>query len=551
MCSQATDIITYQIQTKGVEMLLNISIGLPRFVWTDTVRLKQILINLLSNASKFTEHGEIELKVEALATADHETTFRFSVRDTGIGINPVKQLKIFDAFSQEDGSTTKKYGGTGLGLTISNKLLGMMGSQLQLKSVPSKGSTFFFDIMLKAEQGEPEQWDNLELKNALIVDDNDNNRTILRQMLLLKDIQSTETKNGLEALQLLSTGARYDVILMDYHMPYMDGLETIRKIRKNLYPTAKEQPIMLLSSSSDDERVIKTCEEFQVNHRLVKPIKMQDLYNTLSRIHKKEKPATIVIPTMEPETTRRITILIAEDNAVNMLLARTILKRAAPNAKLIEARNGIEALQYCTTQIPDVVFMDVQMLEMNGYEATEKIRQIEGMAKVPIIALTAGNVQSEKERCLAVGMDDFVTKPIVEETIQLMLKKWLNSNDSTKSSVSMTAKIGIFKHFDLEQIKRYVGDDPAIIAEVIALTKKELVDSLTDLKFHVGQQNVNALNSLGHKLYGTAITAGLPILATSAISLEHITEISSETAVLLIKELIKEINVVLSILDTP
>jgi CheY-like chemotaxis protein/HPt (histidine-containing phosphotransfer) domain-containing protein len=426
----------------------------------------------------------------------------------------------------------------------------MMGSQLQLASIQGKGSTFFFDINLKAEQGEPEQWDNLELKKALIVDDNDNNRIILREMLLLKNIESVEAKNGIEALQLLSSDERYDVILMDYHMPYMDGLETIRKIRENFFPTAAEQPIMLLSSSSDDERVIKTCEEFEVNHRLVKPIKMQDLYDTLSRLHKKEKRETTVLPTMEPETTNHITILVAEDNSVNMLLARTILNRVAPNAKLVEARNGMEALQYCKIQIPDVIFMDVQMPEMNGYEATEKIRQIEAMAKVPIIALTAGNIQSEKERCLAVGMDDFVTKPVVEETIQLMLKKWLNASNSNKSSAFISAQTNSFKHFDLEQIKRYVGDDPNIIAEVIALTKKELVDSLTELKLQVQQQNLNALNSLGHKLYGTAITAGLPILVTSATSLELITELSSETAISLIEELNTEITVVLSILNT-
>jgi CheY-like chemotaxis protein/HPt (histidine-containing phosphotransfer) domain-containing protein len=383
------------------------------------------------------------------------------------------------------------------------------------------------------------------------VDDNDNNRTILRQMLLLKNIESVEAKNGLEALQELSTGLRYDVILMDYHMPYMDGLETIRKIRENFFPTADEQPIMLLSSSSDDERVIKTCEEFQVSQRLVKPIRMQDLYNTLSKLHKKEQPETIVKPTMEPETSRHITILVAEDNAVNMLLARTILNRAAPNAKIIEAKNGIEALQYCTTQIPDVVFMDVQMPEMNGYEATEKIRRIEAMTNVPIIALTAGNVQSERERCLAAGMDDFVTKPVVEETIQVILKKWLNSSDSNESSVSMIAESESLKHFELEQIKRYVGDDPAIISEVIALTKKELVYSLSELEIQVEHQNLNALNGIGHKLYGTAVTAGLPILAKWARSLEHLTEINSENAALLIKQLNTELNIVLSILDTP
>jgi PAS domain S-box-containing protein len=549
LCSQATDIITYQIQTKGIEMLLNISNGLPRFIWADTVRLKQILINLLSNASKFTDNGEIELKVEALTSINHEMSFRFSVRDTGIGINLDKQTKIFDAFSQEDGSTTKKYGGTGLGLTISNKLLGMMGSQLQLQSEPGKGSTFFFDINLKAEQGELEQWDNLVLKKALIVDDNDNNRTILRQMLLLKNIESVEAKNGLEALQQLSTGERYDVILMDYHMPFMDGLETIRKIRENFFPTAKEQPIMLLSSSSDDERVIKTCEAFHVTHRLVKPIKMQALYETLSKLHKKEKLEKIVNPT-GPETTKHITILVAEDNAINMLLARTILNRAAPNASLIEAKNGIEALQYCKAQVPDVIFMDVQMPEMNGYEATAKIRQVDGMSKVPIIALTAGNVQSEKDRCLASGMDDFVTKPIVEETMQLMLKKWLHTSVLDESLVSRAAESDNLKHFELEQIKKYVGDDPAIIAEVIALTKKELINSLSELKLYVQQQNLYALNIMGHKLYGTAVTAGLPILATSAKSLEHLTDMNSDTAALLIEQLNTEMNVVLSILNT-
>jgi PAS domain S-box-containing protein len=426
LSAQTTDIITYQVQTKGVEMLLNISAGIPRFVWTDSVRLKQILINLLSNASKFTEHGEIELKIETIATLEEEQTFRFSVRDTGIGIQPDKQIKIFDAFSQEDGSTTKRYGGTGLGLTISNKLLAMMGSQLQLKSVPGEGSTFYFEITLKMEQGEPEVWENLDLKNALIVDDNENNRRILNEMLLLKGIACIEAKNGLEALQVLATGAHFNVILMDYHMPIMDGLETIKKIRENFYNTHEEQPIMLLSSSSDDEKVIKACEEYQVSHRLVKPIKMQDLYHTLSRLYKKESvQPTRVIEVKAPETTSYLKILIAEDNAINMLLARTILKRAAPNALLYEAKNGIEAVDYCKTQLMDLIFMDVQMPEMNGYEATEKIRRIEGMEIVPIIALTASNVQSERERCLAVGMNDFVTKPVVEETLSLILKKWL------------------------------------------------------------------------------------------------------------------------------
>lgn len=372
ICGQATDIITYQIQKKGLEMLLNLSADLPRFIWTDSVRLKQILINLLGNAAKFTAEGEIELKIEVRAGSEENTLIRFSVRDTGIGIKADKQEKVFEAFAQEDGSTTKKYGGTGLGLAITNKLLGLMDSKLQLHSTFGEGSIFFFDICIKSEQGEPKQWENIDLiKKVLVVDDNDNNRLILDQMLLLKNIVTIQAKNGFEALQLLASGEKYDVILMDYHMPYMDGLETIRKIRDNFTTSPILQPIILLYSSSDDEKVIRECEELQVNHRLVKPVKIQDLYNLLSRLHQKhpEKVAVSKQGILQA-ITQKVTILVAEDNAVNMLLARTLIRRIVPNGVILEAKDGLEVLQFCKVKMPDLILMDVQMPEMNGYEST-------------------------------------------------------------------------------------------------------------------------------------------------------------------------------------
>lgn len=272
MASQATDIISYQVQSKGLEMLLNISGDLPRFIYADAVRLKQVLVNLLGNASKFTENGEIELKIENLKIIGEANTIRFSVRDTGIGINPIKQKKIFEAFSQEDSSTTKKYGGTGLGLTISNRLLGLMGTQLQLVSSLGKGSTFYFDVTFKAEAGEPIDWADIDqIKKVLVVDDNENNRLIVTQMLLLKNIHTVEATNGLEALHLLSKGERFDVILMDYHMPFMDGLETIRKIKESFVENLDEMPVILLQSSSDDRKIIQTCRELGVRYRLIKP----------------------------------------------------------------------------------------------------------------------------------------------------------------------------------------------------------------------------------------------------------------------------------------
>ncbi|MGY4537842.1 PAS domain S-box-containing protein [Mucilaginibacter sp. UYNi724] len=549
--AQATDIITYQIQTKGLEMLLNIPPDLPRFIWTDIVRLKQILINLLSNASKFTEHGEIELKIAALSMETDQVTMRFAVRDTGIGIKPDKQLKIFDAFSQEDGSTTKKHGGTGLGLTISNKLLGLMGSRLQLESTQGKGSIFYFDINLKAEQGEPEHWENLELiKNVLIVDDNANNRLILQEMLLLKGIESTPATNGLEALQMIAAGGHYDVILMDYHMPYMDGLETIRKIRENFYATADEQPIMLLYSSSDDEKVIRACEEFQVSHRMVKPIKMQDLYSTLSRLYKKAGALSETEPNQpKMETTQnRITILVAEDNAVNMLLARTIVRRIAPNAVLLEAHNGIEALNFCKKQLPDLILMDVQMPEMNGYEATEKIRLMERGTHVPIIALTAGNVKSEKEKCFASGMDDFIVKPVVEEMIATVMNKWLNFGQNKLSPQRADGSVKEEVHFDREQIRKYIGDDQAMMKEVIDLTRVELAQSLEVMGKQISARDMKGIKNMGHKLYGTAVSAGLQILGGIAMQLEKLEEFDSEQANSVFSACKHEISIILNLM---
>jgi PAS domain S-box-containing protein len=426
LASQAADIISYQVQKKGLEMLLDISPELPRFIYADSIRLKQVLVNLLGNASKFTKRGEIELRITPLNLNENETTIRFAVRDTGIGIQPEKQFKIFEAFSQEDASTTKKYGGTGLGLTISNKLLALMDSRLELDSRPELGSTFYFDVAFKSEEGEPIVWQDIDdVKSALIVEDNENNRIILNQILALKNIQVTQAKNGLEALQLLAAGNKYDVVLMDYHMPLMDGLETIRKIRESIY-TAEQQPIVLLHSSADDEKIIGACHELHVSSHLVKPVKINDIYRSLSRLSYHEQAVnTPEAEELDVVPTKSLTILIAEDNPVNMMLVRSILNKIVPGARLIEVGNGLEAVEYCKIHKPDLVLMDIQMPEMNGCEATELIRKQGQTQEVPIVALTAGNVQGEKEKCLNAGMNDFVVKPIREENIVEILSKWL------------------------------------------------------------------------------------------------------------------------------
>lgn len=542
--SQAADIVTYQVQKKGLEMLLNIPANLPTFIWTDSVRLKQILVNLLGNAVKFTEKGEIELKIAALSDVDQPyVDFRFEVRDTGIGIKEEKQEKIFEAFSQEDASTTKRYGGTGLGLTISNKLLGMMGSKLQLRSKPGKGSCFFFDVRLKAEKGEPVSEKSLNhIKRVLIVDDNQNNREILRQLLRLHNIDSHEATNGFEALQLIAKQNQYDAILMDYQMPFMDGIETVRKIRDNFKGAPADLPVILQHSSSDDDYLLQACRELNITRRIVKPIKKQELYDALYRL---SAPLTENTEKRSPLSSaldnRDISILVVEDNQVNKLLAKTILQRIAPNATIFEASNGAEAVEL--HEKVDLILMDIQMPLMNGYEATQRIRVAETTRRVPIIALTAGNVKGEKEKCLAAGMDDFVAKPFVEDNIRQVFSVWLPASSPGTNPVHENDSQ--HSHFDIGTVERMVDGDNDLTRELLGLARTELQNSALQL---ASVADVESLARIGHKLYGTAISAGMPVLASLSSQLETTKE-TRERSQCLVEKIDLEISRIILLID--
>jgi CheY-like chemotaxis protein len=386
----------------------------------------------MSNAVKFTAAGEIELKIELQEhekVASDKTTIRFSVRDTGIGINPQNQQKIFEAFSQEDASTSRKYGGTGLGLAISKKLLQLMGSELQLQSIPGEGSTFFFNLEVKTMHGNADQLPLLSsFKNILIVDDNANNRLLLKDMLASQHMQCDEAENGFVAIDILRRGKKYDFILMDFNMPGMDGIETIKKIREDLKLSIPQQHIILLHSSAEDERLNVACTALGVTQRLVKPIKMNQLFETMSRAGYTKGPGNnLKQPEKEKDAVKSgfFKVLVVDDNAFNIMLIKKIIANILPNAAIAEATNGREAVASFTSQIPDIVFMDVQMPEMNGNEATTAIRKMEINKRVPIIALTAGTLIEEKEVCMEAGMDDFVTKPFASKTINEIIDRWL------------------------------------------------------------------------------------------------------------------------------
>ncbi|NBA88590.1 response regulator [Emticicia sp. CRIBPO] len=431
LVSQVADMVAFQASQKNLEMLLNIPADIPRFIWVDIVRLRQILVNLLSNAVKFTETGEIELKVELLeGSKTHHRIFRFSVTDTGIGIDPKNQERIFNAFSQEDTSTTRKFGGTGLGLTISNKLLGLMKSELHVESELGKGTKFYFDLSLRSQQGEVAEWENQgTFKNVLVVDDNQNNRTLVKNMLEIQEINSVEAENGKVAIEILQSGQKFDLMIVDYHMPYIDGLETVREIRKNPEFSVEKLPVLMLYSSASDDYISQESQKLQIGQTIVKPIKIQQLYHALFKISGQGADDEQVVEAPKPENyvdTREHTLLIVEDNQVNMLFAKTILKSIFPKSRILSAENGRIAVDMFRKDPPDIIFMDMQMPEMNGYEATLEIRSIENnKSRVPIIALTAGTVKGEKEKCLEAGMDDYITKPFVKDNIVKVVQQHL------------------------------------------------------------------------------------------------------------------------------
>ena len=562
LSGQATDVVSYQAQQKGVEMLLNIEKSLPRFIQVDDIRLKQILINLLGNAVKFTDKGEIELKIHTLNKIDkNKRVIRFEVRDTGIGISEEYQKRIFDAFMQEDGSTTKKYGGTGLGLTISNKLLSMMGSELQLNSKLNEGSTFYFDLELVTEEGELEPLADYPLNNVLVVDDNSNNRYILKEIFSLNDIKVDEAENGFEALKQIESND-YDVVLMDLNMPYMDGIETTKKIRENFTNKKSQVPILLLHSSAEDDYILKQCKELSINRRISKPIKNKELFEALSKLQP-PKQSTSRETVGQADTGKKETVgarvLIAEDNSINMFLAKTIVLKVSPKVEIFEATNGLDAYEMATEFLPDIILMDIQMPIMSGHEATKKLKENPKTKDIPIIAITAGNIKGEKEKCMASGMSDFVPKPIVEKNIIYIFDRWLNTKETEKTSEEeelneMPAeKDGAITeqkdHFDVDKVKEFLGDEPEIIKEVLKLTIHELEQSKTVLANHYTNKDLGGLSSEGHKLKGSALTAGLGEVYKTALALEEMKTLDLPLAKKLIDSFDAEYNLVVDLIN--
>lgn len=414
---------------KGIELLSEVLHDVPRYVRGDPSRIRQVLVNLVGNAIKFTNDGEIALRTELLQLQDGHAIVHFTVRDTGIGIAPDKQDLIFDAFSQEDTSTTRKYGGTGLGLSICRRLVELMGGRIWLHSQMGEGSTFHFSVQLElSEQATSAQGSQINLvgRRILVVDDNATNRRILCSMLSLLKTIPRAVDSAQAALALMEEGSTdFDCILLDAQMPEMDGYELARR----LHATYKYLPPMLMLSSGALRGDAQRCQEAGIAGFFSKPISLDELQAALGRLFD-NAPITnmatgspLVTRHSLREARRTLNVLLVEDHPTNQKLALGLLGKWGHIATL--ARNGQEALDILATRSFDVILMDMQMPVMGGIEATQRIRARETehqLKHTPIIAMTAAAMQDDRDACLAAGMDDYLSKPIRVKELQEKLQ---------------------------------------------------------------------------------------------------------------------------------
>jgi len=416
---------------KNLELLCRIAPNVPEVVVGDSGRLRQVLLNLIGNAIKFTERGEVEAEVSLAALEPGGCRLLFSVRDTGIGIARDKSASIFEAFSQAEDATSRKYGGTGLGLTISHRLVELMGGRLELKSELGKGSRFFFGLPFGVSHQDLSATEGLDLaqyrgSRVLVVDDNPTNRQILEETLISWRLEASSAGSGESAMDAWqhaqSGGQPFRLILMDAQMPGLNGLETAERIR--LMPGGADVAIIMLSSAdlpSDRQRF----DEARVSERLLKPVSQATLRRAIrGALNHAPEGAPISVPATSPLSLESPRALLVEDNAVNQKLARRLLEKAGLTVET--AVNGREAVERASAGDYHVIFMDCQMPEMDGFEATAQIRRHEGAVHhTPIIAMTAYALPQDRERCLRAGMDGYVSKPISDTELRRTLEAWL------------------------------------------------------------------------------------------------------------------------------
>ncbi len=488
------DLLAPRAQAKEIELACLLEPGVPYGLRGDQGRLRQVLLNLMGNAVKFTDRGEVVLRVSPAGEKDGRALLRFSVKDTGIGIAPEAQKRLFQVFTQADASTTRRYGGTGLGLSISKKLVEMMGGEIGAESEPGKGSTFWFTLPFERQAAQPaDEPPRADVAGArtLIVDDNAANREIVARYLELWKMPYAAASSGEEALTLLRSGAAagrpFVLAVLDMQMPGMDGLVLAGRIDADpAIPPLKK--VMMTSLGGG----LKTRElqPAGISACLAKPVRPAALLKALGSALAGQKQEPRPEETA-PETPRRryFRVLVAEDNTVNQKVAVRQLERLGYDSDV--AANGIEAIEALKRRDYDLVLMDCQMPEMDGFQAAAEIRRLEDeLGRIPIVAMTANAMQGDRERCLAAGMDGYLPKPVRLEKMEEALRRWDTLLDEAAlAEISGLGEAGVF-------------------AEIIRTFLRDLPGRLGDFKAALAAGDAPALKQAAHALKGAAGNIG-------------------------------------------
>ncbi len=535
------EMLAERAHRKGIELNCWLDQDVPNFLRGDPGRFRQILANLLSNAVKFTDCGEVLVRVIKAGETDDEVALHVAVSDTGIGISEEARQRIFQAFTQADGSTTRKYGGTGLGLTISKQLVEMMRGEIGVESAPGKGSTFWFKLPFakpvpEATHSREFEGGDLAGLHVLVVDGNATHRQILHHQLARWRMEDVTALNGAEALEILrheaGAGKGFDLVILEMALPEMDGLTLAQTIKND--PALATQRLVLLTNLGHrpDPAMMQATG---ISACLVKPVRQSRLFDCLADVMSappggvaRAPSPTASHPAMSASleaAARSVRVLVAEDNAVNQRLALKQLKKLGYHADAVA--NGKEVLDALQRLPYDIILMDCQMPEMDGYEVTERIRQSEKVSSIHsksapyIIALTANALQGDRERCLAAGMNDYVTKPLhITELGSVLQRALLRTPPSARPSVETPGEEILDRAViaGLRELREPGQPDP--LAELIELFLKDARPRLEKMAAALGEKDVSTLAAAAHTLKGSASNLGARRLAGLCANLE-------------------------------
>jgi two-component system, sensor histidine kinase and response regulator len=519
------DMLAPEAQGKGVELVAWMAADTPAFVRGDRGRMRQVLTNLLSNAVKFTEHGEVTVSVRTERREGDDTIVRVEVADTGIGIAPEKLSALFDSFSQADTSTTRRYGGTGLGLAISRQLTELMGGEIGAESTPGEGSSFYFTARLGTPEGEQPTGARWRppmpfQTHALVVDDSATNRKIVAEYLASRGARVAGAGSGPAALEVLREAAErgdpFELVVIDFHMPGMDGLQLATAIRREA--SLRDARIVMLTSVGEHRAAAR---EAGVTHYLTKPVRRERLLEMVAEAMADEaQPVSALAPrpaAPAPGSSTGPRLLVAEDNEVNQLVICGMLAKRGFATDV--AADGAQALAMLADGDYAAVFMDCQMPELDGYEATARIRAGEPAGeRIPIFAMTAHAMAGDRERCLEAGMDDYLSKPLRGGDLDAVLERWLGHGAAGAAADPVAAAVeGLV---DEARMHTFRDEYPEIAGELLDLFLQSTPPLIEQLRAACDAGDETALHRAAHKLKGSCQNVGAIGMATLCRAIE-------------------------------